>query len=266
MKASRLQRAILTVNNGQFPSVAESHISDIDPRALIAVTLIYLIAILSIPLGMPDRLIWLAVYPIITAPLSHIAYERIFIRSLYVLPFILAIGIFNPFIDREAAFTFAGITVSRGCLTFLSIILRGLLSVQALLLLIHIAGFNRICDGLRSFHVPEILVTQLLMAYRYMGVLLSEALTMTRAREARGYGRNAYPPSMWAPFVGQLLLRSLERSRRIHSAMLARGFHGSLATTARSRWNVADTLYCLIWIVAIAAIRFIDLSSIFDKS
>lgn len=266
MKASRLQKAILIINAGQLPASPDSHIADIDPRALIAVTVFYLVAMLSVPLTSAGMLIWFATYPIVTAPLAHVTYERVFLKSLYVLPLLIAIGVFNPFFDKTPAFTAMGITVSRGVVTFASIIIRGLLSVQALLLLIHVAGFNRLCDGLRGFHVPEALVTQLLMAYRYMGVLLTEALTMQRARAARAYGRSSYPPSMWAPFIGQLLLRSLERSRRIHAAMLARGFNGSLTVTNLSRWGVADTLYCLIWITVIGVMRIVDLSSLILNS
>lgn len=262
MKDSRLQKAILALNAGQMPAAPDSHISDIDPRALIAVCVFYLVAMLSVPLASLGMLIWFAAYPIITAPLAHITYERVFLKSLYVLPLLVAIGIFNPVYDHATAFTVWGVAVSRGWITFLSIIIRGVLSVQALLLLIHVAGFNKICDGLRAFHVPEALVTQLLMAYRYMGVLLTEVVTMQQARAARAYGRSSYPPSLWGPFVGQLLLRSLERSRRVHSAMLARGFNGSLTVTTMAKWTVADTLYCLIWISVIGAMRLLDLSSI----
>ena len=64
--------------------------------------------------------------------------------------------------------------VSRGWVSFVSIILRGLLSVQALLLLVYVAGFNRMCEALRRPGMPRVLVTQLLMVYRYLTVLLQE--------------------------------------------------------------------------------------------
>lgn len=261
MGISRLQKAILVINAGQLPAVPDSHIADIDPRALIAVTIFYLVVMLSVPLASAGMLIWFAAYPIVTAPLAHVAYERVFAKSLYLLPLIVVIGIFNPIYDHVTAFTVMGVDISRGWVTFISIIIRGLLSVQALLLLVHVAGFNKICDGLRGFHLPEALVTQLLMAYRYLGVLLAEVLSMQNARVARSYGRRSYPLSMWGPFVGQLLLRSLERSRRIHVAMLARGFDGSLTVSNPVKWHVADTLYCLIWITVIGAMRLLDLSS-----
>lgn len=263
MKASRIEKAIITLNSGQLPAAPDSHIAGIDSRALLIITLLYIAALLSVPIHSPGMLIWFAIYPIVTAPLGHIAYERVFVRSLIVLPLLVAIGIFNPIYDHTVAFTIGGVAVSEGWVSFLSIIIRGLLSVQALLLLIHVAGFNHICDAMRAMHVPAVLVTQILMAYRYMGVLLEEALAMHRARLARGYGRKSYPPSMWGPFVGQLLIRSIERSRRIFTAMQARGFNGSLTVTVAQKWNTADTLYCMIWVAAIGAMRLADLSAMF---
>ena len=262
MKSSRLEQAIVILNARQMAADNDSHIADIDPRALLLVTFFYLIAMLSVPVRSTGMLIWFAAYPIITAMLAHVDYSHVFRSSLYVLPLLAVIGVFNPIYDRSTAFMACGIAVSYGWISFASIIIRGLLSVQALLLLIHVAGFNPLCEAMRRLKVPRVLVTQLLMVYRYLAVLLQEALSMHRARIARGYGKTSYSPSMWGPFVGQLLLRAIERARRINMAMKARGFSGSLTVSAPRRWTVADTVYCLAWIPVISIMRLADLSAI----
>lgn len=262
MRPGRIEKAILILNARQLALTDHSHISMIDPRAVLAVTLLYLISMLSVPLTSPGMLIWFAVYPIVSAPLAHVAYEKIFLRSLYVLPFIAAIGVFNPILDHTSAFSIGGMTVTKGWISFISIIIRGLLSVQALLVLIYVVGFNRICDALRAFGMPRAMVTQLLMVYRYMMVLLEEALAMQRARAARGYGRNSYGASMWGRFAGQLMLRTIDRSRRINKAMIARGFDGSMTWKRREHWQLADTVYCLIWIIVFTVLRVADLSGL----
>ncbi|MDO4319563.1 MAG: energy-coupling factor transporter transmembrane component T [Bacteroidales bacterium] len=262
MKVSRLEQAIVALNARQMASDNDSHIAGIDPRALLVVTLIYMIAMLSVPVHSVGMLIWFAVYPIVTAPLAHVAYERVFRDSLYVLPLVVVIGIFNPIYDRATAFMVGDVAVSRGWVSFVSVVIRGLLSVQAVLLLIRVCGFNRMCEAMRRLGVPRVLVTQLLMVYRYLTVLLQETLTMHRARTARAWGKTSYGPSMWGPFVGQLMLRTFERARCIGMAMRARGFDGSLLVSRPSRWATADTVYCMVWIPVIAAMRFADLSGI----
>lgn len=262
MNVTLLQRAIITLNARQLAGQSDSHIAAIDPRALLVVTVFYLIAMLSVPVHSVGMLIWFAVYPIITSPLAHIPYERVFLRSLLVLPLLFLIAIFNPVYDRSTAFVIGDVAVSFGWISFGSVIVRGLLSMQALLLLVYVVGFNRMCDAMRRLKMPRVLVTQLLMVYRYLAVLLQESLAMHRARVARGYGRNGYPASMWGSFVGQLLLRTIERGRRVNMAMRARGFDGSLLVEQPSRWDTASTVYCAVWIPVIAAMRLVDLSSL----
>ena len=262
MNMTRLEKAIITLNTRQGRPDTASHIGDIDTRALLIVTVVYLVAMLSVPLQRTDSIIWFAVYPIISAPLAHIPYERLFRNSLYVLPFLVFIGIFNPFYDRTPAFMVFGLTVTAGLVSFISILIRGLLATQALLLLIQVAGFNEMCEALRRLGCPAIISTQLLMVYRYLQVLLQEALTMQRARLARSYGKGSFKVSMWGPFVGQLLLRTIERSRRINMAMKARGFHGSLSTSQPTHWDTAATVYCLIWIPLLLALRFLDITTL----
>lgn len=262
MKATRLEKAIITLNERQMRQREPSHIGDIDPRALLGVTIVFLIAMLSVPLARTDMIIWFAVYPIVTAPLAHIAYDRLFRNSLFVLPILVCIGIFNPVCDRQPAFAIAGITVSEGWISFISIIIRGLLSVQALLLLIRVAGFNSMCRAMQRLGCPAVVTTQLLMVYRYLTLLLQEALSMQRARQARAYGNSSFRAGMWGAFVGQLLLRAIERSRRINMAMNARGFRGTLCDSPPSHWSTADTVYCLAWIPLLLLMRFIDCSSL----
>ncbi len=259
---TRLEKAITILNARQMKPDAASHIGDIDPRALLLVTIVYLVAMLSVPLQRTDVIIWFAVYPIISAPLAHIAYERLFRNSLYVVPLLILIGIFNPLYDRTEAFTIFGISISTGWISFISILIRGLLATQALLLLIRITGFNDMCESMRRLGVPSVIVTQLLMVYRYLTVLLQEALTMQRARQARSYGKPSVKASMWGPFVGQLLLRTIERSRRINMAMKSRGFRGALTTSPPSHWDTAATVYCLVWIPLFFALRFLDIPTL----
>lgn len=259
---TRLEKAITILNARQLKPGERSHIGDIDPRALLLVTIVYLVAILSVPLQRTDVIIWFAAYPIISAPLAHIPYERLFRNSLFVLPLLIFIGIFNPFYDRTTAFIIFGINLSTGWISFISILIRGLLATQALLLLIYISGFNDMCEAMRRLGVPSIIVTQLLMVYRYLTTLLQEALTMLHARQARSYGKTSFKASMWGPFVGQLLLRTIERSRRINMAMKSRGFNGSLSSSPDMHWTTADTVYCLVWIPVFFVLRFIDVSSL----
>lgn len=237
----------------------------IDGRFQITVLAVYLVAVLSVPLTDPGRLVWMFVYPIVMSEAGGAGYGRVALKSLWVLPLVALVGVFNPILDHTPAWEIYGVTVSRGWVTFISICLRGILALQAVLALIYTTGFYPVCTALRCMGMPSVLTTQLLMLYRYISVLLQEARSMSCARAARGYGRKSYPLRQWAVMVGQLLLRSVARSQRIHRAMLARGFNGSMPVSAVRRLRAVDYIFLLGWIGVIAALRFIDFSSILGK-
>jgi cobalt/nickel transport system permease protein len=136
-----------------------------------------------------------------------------------------------------------------------SIVIRGLLSVQAVILLVMTTGFYRVCRGLKRLGVPTVFTTQLLLVYRYIYVLLDEAIDMDRGRQARGYGRKGYGVKMWGTFIGQLLLRTVDRAERVHKAMLSRGFDGQIRLLTLSRWQWRDTLFVAICCAVFAVLR-----------
>ncbi|MDE5807390.1 MAG: hypothetical protein K2H76_04680, partial [Muribaculaceae bacterium] len=59
--------------------------SDETSPALIIVTFIYLLAVLSVSIYSPQKLIWLAAYPIISSEIKGIGYGRILVKSLWIL-------------------------------------------------------------------------------------------------------------------------------------------------------------------------------------
>lgn len=230
--------------------------------AILIVTLLYLICVLSVPIYQPQKLIWLAAYPIVASEMEGIGYGRIFLRSLWILPLVSFIGIFNPFIETEIAFRIGNVAISRGWLSFTSILIRGLLSFQAVLILVGTTGFIDIFNSLRKIGCPAVLTTQLLLTYRYISVIIDQAMIMKRAREARGYGRKSYPLKMWGQFIGQLIVQSMQRATWIHRAMDARGFDGTLPTGNTIKWSKSSWLWLIAWSVIIICLRFIDFSTL----
>jgi len=252
-----LEKSILTLTALDTPASREERVFAADGRASLIVTLVYLFAVLSVPLTAPVRILWLAVYPIAASTLCGMSFGRLFVRSLCILPFLTLFGIFNPLYDREMI-EIAGVTMTRGWLTFISIIVRGLFTFQALLIFVQGEGFTGMCKAMERLKVPAVMTTQLLMVYRYLMVLLTEALEMKRAREARGFGRKSFTLREWGRFMGQLFIRTVERSERIHRAMLARGFTGSMPHyQSGGGWKISDTVWTAAWTAVILAVRLI---------
>lgn len=112
---------------------------------------------------------------------------------------------------------------SDGLWVFLGVLARGTFAIGTMVLLANTTPFSALLDLLRSLRVPPILVTVLALLYRYLFILIDEAERIQRARRARTFD-NKRRWTVLASVLGELFVRSTERSERVFLAMRARGW------------------------------------------
>jgi cobalt/nickel transport system permease protein len=119
---------------------------------------------------------------------------------------------------------------------FISIALKSWISMQAAIVLAASTSFPDLLVAMRAVQVPRLLVSIFGLMWRYLFVLVDEALRLMRARAARS-GKSDHPNAKsggslpWRARVaggmaGNLFLRGFERSDRIYMAMVSRGYDG----------------------------------------
>ena len=142
-------------------------------------------------------------------------------RLALFLPMLVVFGLTVPItqLGREAAWIWA-----------VGLWLRCTVSFLAGLWLIHVLPFPELLSTLSRWHCPVLIIGILMFMYRYIFVLWDELSRLRNAREARNFGRHSWfrDWSANAQMIGLLLLRAMERAERTHSAMLARGWDGTL--------------------------------------
>lgn len=188
-------------------------------------------------------------------------------RSLLALPFALAaltvmFTLPGRVLVEFPLFSWQLSISAEGLVRFLSIVVRAWLSVQAAILLTATTKFQDMSHGLRHLGVPLVLIAILSFMYRYLFVLGAEAERLLQARAARSArqpGRKA-PGAGWQArvagnMVGQLFLRSYERSDRVYNAMVARGFKGEFLTFTPHRMQASDYLALLVMLLLLAGLQ-----------
>jgi cobalt/nickel transport system permease protein len=143
--------------------------------------------------------------------------------------------------------------------SFLSIVLRFIVALSAVLLLVATTGFGATCAALRRLGVPRSLTTQLVLLYRYSFVLAEEVARTLRAHALRAPELSHPTLATARSLLGELLLRTLGRAERVHAAMLCRGFDGELDLPARTRFRLADVGFLVGWCAFFAVVRGWDL-------
>jgi cobalt/nickel transport system permease protein len=144
---------------------------------------------------------------------------------------------------------------TEGLARFASTVLKSWFSVQAAIVLTSSTPFPELLQAMRAIRVPKLLVAVFGLMWRYLFVLVDEALRLARARSARsGYpagsqtrpgGTVAWRAKVTGGMAGNLLLRAFERSERIYAAMLSRGYDGEARAVPLPPLGINDKLTLL---------------------
>jgi cobalt/nickel transport system permease protein len=226
-------------------SYGDTAVHRLDPRAKVVATVLFVVAVVSFPRYEVLPLLPFALFPVLIAALGDIPAGFIAKKVLAVSPYAVFVGMFNPLLDPGTVMILPGTAVSAGWVSFASILLKFALTISAALLLIATTSFPGICRGLRRLGFPALFVSQLLFLYRYLFVLMEEAMRVVRARDMRSFGSRGAGPRVYVRIVGTLFLRTVERAERIYGSMLARGFRGEVPSMRRERLRPADAFYVL---------------------
>jgi cobalt/nickel transport system permease protein len=110
-----------------------------------------------------------------------------------------------------------------------SILIKNSLAILSMLVLAGVTSFHAILTALRKLGLPRVLVGTLGFMERYRYVLSEELTRMATARRARTFNRRgALSLSLAGGLIGLLFLRAFERAERVHGAMVARGWKGTI--------------------------------------
>ena len=182
----------------------QSPIHRLHPIAKLLVTIAYIFTVVSFGKYQLSGLAVMALYPVLLFQLSGIPAGTCFHKLRIVLPLVMAVGLFNPFFDRSPLLYLGTVPVSGGVISMLSLMVKGVLCLTASFLLIAATPIDSLCAALRRLHVPSLLVTLLLLTYRYVGVMTEEVSIMTDAYRLRAPGQKGIHISAWGSFLGQL--------------------------------------------------------------
>jgi cobalt/nickel transport system permease protein len=240
----------------------EGLIHRLDPRVKILTALWFILTTVTLPQGAWISQAILFSTTILLSWRAQLGPLYTVKRAFIALPFVLA-ALPLPFLTPGSVLWVIpglGWTLTiTGLVRFLTILVRTWVAVQAGILLSATTGVADLLWGLQSLRVPKLIVSIIGFMVRYMFVLADEVLRMLRARTSRsprlpGVKR---PGIIWqgrfaGMMVGSLFLRSLERSERVHAAMLSRGYDGEIRVLDQPAMSVIDwytLIGALVWLM-----------------
>ncbi|WP_026842469.1 cobalt ECF transporter T component CbiQ [Citrifermentans bremense] len=227
----------------------------LDARAKVLATLVFIVCVVSFDRYQISPLIPFLIFPAFLIAVGELPTRYLLGKVALVAPFAIAVGICNPYFDRQLLLQLGALRVTGGWLSFASIVLRTGLTVGAVFTLTALTGFPAICRALQRLGMPRPFALQLMFLYRYLFVLAEEGGRAAKARELRCFGRKGSGLKSYASLLGHLLLRTWQRAERMHMSMLARGFSGTFPEQVKARLRFADVAFLSIWVFLCIALR-----------
>ncbi len=232
------------------------------PLAKLIVTITYILVTVSFNKYDINGLFVMLLYPVLFFAFGGLSVKKCFYKLRLVLPLVIAVGLFNPFFDRVPMMTIGRITLTGGMVSMLTLMMKGLFCLMASFGLAATTSIDAICKALRKIHIPDIFVTLLLLTYRYIGVMVDEVAIMNTAYRLRAPGQKGIHYKAWGSFLGQLLLRSMDRAEELYSSMQLRGFNGNFYYADLKKAKLRDYLFTMISIALFILCRYVNLAAL----
>lgn len=222
-------------------------------RAKIVSLVVFMLIVVATP-----REAWLAyaAYAVVLGTaigVSRVPLAFLLPRLLIEVPFVVFAATM-PFVAHGPRVEVWGMSLSQeGLIGGGALLAKGTLGVLAALLLGATTELRDFLVGLQRLRVPTQLVEILAFMVRYLGVIADDLRRMRIAQQSRGFrARNLRQWPTQARTVGALFVRSFERGERVHRAMLARGYSGSLPLQERT--SGADARWAAVLPLAAAVV------------
>lgn len=254
---SKLQNGVRELHEIDIESAKRRNATTVSPLARIIVTIVFVCVTLSFPrlnlYGVASMCVFIVVYFILD-DISIVNGLKRFAPAVAVL---LMTGITNGIVDyiygREGS-----------VIAMATLLLKGALTVCACYFLFVQIGMEGICGALHTIHVPKILITILMLNYRYIIVMLKEIERMYDAYKLRAPTQKGIHISAWGSFAGLLLLRCIERAKEVYNSMLLRGYDGTMTyyNQGQKYSTLTSTFYVVIWMAVFTIFRVLPIFNI----
>lgn len=238
----------------------ESRAHRLDPRAKVVGLVAVTVVAVSTPLAQWPVYLGCALVLATFASVARVAPVDIWRRARIVLPLVLFVAIFVPFLrPGGAAYELGPITVHEAGLVVLgAVAAKATLGVLSAVLLGATTSFPAVLRGLEALRVPRMFVLIASFMYRYLFVIVEEVGRMRAALAARAYRpRHVLQAGPMGRVASSLFLRTHARGERVYLAMLARGYRGRMPQLDPLSFGRAEVAFVAIVVLALLPLRVV---------
>lgn len=220
---SKINKAIRTINHIDELNSRDQWMNNIHPLVKFFVVIFYIAFTMNTNKYDINRVVLLAIVPAVLFVLADLRIRDTFSRIKLVLPIVILVGVTNIFTDK-GTFVIGNYSINAGIISMITITLKGIYAVIISYIFIATTSIEKFCIALRKIKVPALIVTVIMLTYRYIGLLLEETEKVTTAYSLRAPGQKGIHFKVWGSLAGQMLIRTMDRAEEIYESMKLRGY------------------------------------------
>ena len=182
------------------------YLNKIHPLVKLLITIIYIVLLTSIDKYNLVMTLAMSIYLILISIIGDLSIKNALKNLKVVLLLLFILGIANPILDRTII-TYIGIVpVTTGMISMFTLLLKGIFAILASYFLILTTSIEQICYALKMIHMPNILITVVMLIYRYIIVFLKEVQRIWVAYQMRAPKQKGVHYKAWGSLIGSLML------------------------------------------------------------
>ncbi|MCD4741956.1 MAG: cobalt ECF transporter T component CbiQ [Desulfobacteraceae bacterium] len=182
--------------------------------------------------------------------LASITPNDIFKRLKPLFVFLLMIWILLPLtFEGDMVFTVFSFDISRQGIEYCAMItIKSITIILFFMSFVATMTIGVMGHAMQKLNVPQKFVFLLLMTYRYIFVIGEEYQKLFRAAKIRGFvsKTNIHSYKTYAYLAGMLFVRASMRAKRVHQAMICRGFNGQFHTIDKFSLDKLSIIFFII--------------------
>lgn len=251
----KIEGAIQAIHKLDYKSAKNS----IHPLIKLLLTVLYIILLTSINKYDIMKTIAMGIYLLIINMFFNIPIKEFLKRFKIIFILLIFIGIANPILDRTVI-TFLGIIpITTGFISMITLILKGFFSIIASYFLIYTTSIENICYSLKLLHIPNILITIVMLIYRYIILFLKEVQRIWTAYKLRTPNQKGVNHKVWGSMIGSLMIRSIDRANIVYESMELRGFNPDNFFIREIKFTKKDFIFLSLGILILIILRYIPI-------
>lgn len=256
---SKIEDAIYEIHHMDNMANSNRFLNKIHPLVKLLITVLYIIMLTSINKYDLIKTLSMSIFLMVVSIIGDLSVWHAVKKLKFLFLILFFIGIANPILDRNIYFYLGSLPITTGIVSMITLFLKGCFAIICSYFFIATTSIENICYALKVIHIPNVIVTVIMLIYRYMIVFLKELQRIWTAYSMRAPKQKGFNIKSWGSMIGSLMIKSIDKAQIVFESMEMRGFNPDTCFVKEQKITVESYMLLILGVMLVLAIYFIPI-------